>query len=92
MPLLTDAESAEAVHDYGRAAQDYSQALFLDPANATAKADWGRANAAFGSDNYARAVGAGFAALGAGRLDEAHEDFVKARSLLDLTARKPPKG
>jgi len=81
LPLLADGQNAEAAHDYARAAQDYSQALFLDPGNATAKAGQVRANAAFGDDNYAKAVGSGFAALGAGRLDEAHEAFVKARAL-----------
>ena len=81
LPLLADAQNAEAAHDYARAAQDYSQALFLDPSNATARAGQARANAAFGDDNYAKAVGSGFAALGAGRLDEAHDAFVKARAL-----------
>jgi serine/threonine protein kinase len=81
LPLLADAQNAEAAHDYARAAQDYSQALFLDPGNATAKAGQARANAAFGDDNYAKAVGSGFAALGAGRLDAAHDAFVNARAL-----------
>lgn len=81
LPLLADAQNAESAHEYARAAQDYSQALFLDPNNATAKAGQARANAAFGDDNYAKAIGSGFAALGAGRLDEAHEAFVKARAL-----------
>ena len=81
LPLLADAQNAEAAHEYARAAQDYSQALSLDPTNATAKAGQLRANAAFGDDNYAKAVGSGFAALGAGRLDEAHDAFVKARAL-----------
>jgi tetratricopeptide (TPR) repeat protein len=81
LPLLADAQNAEAAHDYARAAQDYSQALSLDPGNATAKAGQARSNAAFGDDNYAKAVGSGYAALGAGRLDEAHEAFVKARAL-----------
>jgi tetratricopeptide (TPR) repeat protein len=81
LPLLADAQNAEGAHDYARAAQDYSQALSLDPTNATAKAGQARANAAFGDDNYAKAVGSGFAALGAGRLDEAHDAFIKARAL-----------
>jgi serine/threonine protein kinase/tetratricopeptide (TPR) repeat protein len=81
LPLLADGQNAEAAHDYARAAQDYSQALSLDPGNATAKAGQARSNAAFGDDNYAKAVGSGFAALGAGRLDEAHDAFVKARAL-----------
>jgi tetratricopeptide (TPR) repeat protein len=81
LPLLADAQNAEVAHDYARAAQDYSQALSLDPGNATAKAGQGRANAAFGDDTYAKAVGSGFAALGAGRLDVAREAFIKARAL-----------
>ena len=81
LPLLADAQNAEADHDYARAAQDYSQALSLDPNNAAAKAGQARANAAFGDDNYAKAIGTGFAALGAGRLDEAHDAFVKAKAL-----------
>jgi tetratricopeptide (TPR) repeat protein len=81
LPLLADAQNAEVARDFARAAQDYSQALFLDPNNATAKAGQARANAAFGDDTYAKAVGTGFAALGAGRLDQAHDAFVKARAL-----------
>lgn len=81
LPLLKDAQKAEAAHNYSRAAQDFSQALALDPGNDIAKAGLARANAAFGDDNYARAVGAGFAALGAGRLTEAHTDFQQALDL-----------
>lgn len=81
LPLLADGENAERARNYGRASQDYSQALSLDPGNEQAKQGLGRANAAFGDDNYAKAVGAGFAALGAGRLDEAHDSFEKARAI-----------
>ncbi len=78
LPLLSDARKAESAHNYSRAAQDFSQALALDPGNATAKQGLARANAAFGDDNYARSVGAGFAALGAGRLAEAQTHFQQA--------------
>jgi tetratricopeptide (TPR) repeat protein len=78
LPLLVDARNAEAAHNYSQAAQDFSQALALDPGNALAKSGLARANAAFGDDNYARAVGAGFAALGAGRLLDARTDFQQA--------------
>jgi serine/threonine protein kinase/tetratricopeptide (TPR) repeat protein len=81
LPLLADAENAEAAKDYARAVQDYSQALSLDPANAKARAGLDRAHAGFGEDSYAKAVGSGFASLGAGRLDEARIAFEKARSL-----------
>jgi serine/threonine protein kinase/tetratricopeptide (TPR) repeat protein len=78
LPLLDDAQKAEATQNYSQAAQDFSQALALDPGNTLAKAGLARANASFGSDGYARAVGAGFAALGAGRLTEAQADFRQA--------------
>ena len=79
LPLLADAENAERARNFARAVQDYSQALSLDPADTRAKEGLARANAAFGDDNYAKAVGAGFAALGAGRLAEARDSFEKAR-------------
>ena len=78
LPLLADGRRAESVQDYSRAAQDFSQALALDPGNAAAKSGLARANAAFGDDGYARAVGAGYAALGAGRLTDAQTDFQQA--------------
>lgn len=80
LPLLGDAHKAEAARNYSRAAQDFSQALALDPGNAAAKDGLARVNAAFGDDTYARSVGAGFAALGAGRLTEAQTDFQQALS------------
>ena len=78
LPLLADAQRAESARNYSRAAQDFSQALALDPGNTVAKEGLARANAAFGDDNYARSVGAGFAALGAGRLVQAQTDFQQA--------------
>ncbi len=81
LPLLADAENAERAQNYSRAAQDYSQALALDSGNEKARAGLARSNAAFGNDNYAKAVGSGFAALGAGRLDDARDAFAKARTL-----------
>jgi tetratricopeptide (TPR) repeat protein len=81
LPLLADGENAENAKDYARAVQDYSQALSLDPNNAKAKAGLARAHAAFGEDTYAKSVGSGFAALGAGRLDDARIAFEKARTL-----------
>jgi serine/threonine protein kinase/tetratricopeptide (TPR) repeat protein len=81
LPLLADAENAQAARQYSRAAQDYTQALTLDPKNAQARMGLARATAAFGDDSYARAAGEGFAALGAGRLEEARGAFTRARSL-----------
>jgi serine/threonine protein kinase len=81
LPLLADGQNAEGARNYLRAAQDYGQVLSLDPGNDKARAGLARANAAFGDDNYAKAVGSGFAALGAGRLDDARDAFDKARAL-----------
>ena len=81
LPLLADGENAEGARDYARAVQDYSQALSLDPGNAKARAGLDRAHSSFGQDSYAKAVGSGFAALGAGRLDEARVSFEKARTI-----------
>jgi tetratricopeptide (TPR) repeat protein len=81
LPLLADAENAHAAGQYSRAAQDYTQALTLDPKNAQARTGLARASAAFGDDSYAKAAGEGFAALGAGRVEEARVAFIRARSL-----------
>ena len=76
-----DAEKALAARQYPRAAQDHTQALTLDPNNAAARAGLARANGAFADDRYAKAAGEGFAALGAGRLDEARAAFERASAL-----------
>jgi serine/threonine protein kinase/tetratricopeptide (TPR) repeat protein len=81
LPLLADAENAQAERQYSRAAQDYTQALTLDPKNAQARTGLARASAASGDDSYARAAGEGFAALGAGRVEEARAAFTRARDL-----------
>lgn len=81
LPLLADAQNAESARNFSRAVQDYNQVLSLDPGNDKARTGLARANAAFGDDNYAKAVGSGFAALGAGRLDDARAAFTKAKSL-----------
>jgi serine/threonine protein kinase/tetratricopeptide (TPR) repeat protein len=78
---LAGGDRALSARQYSRATQDYTQALALDPANARARAGLARANAAVGDDSYAKAAGEGFAALGAGRLDEARAAFERARAL-----------
>jgi serine/threonine protein kinase/tetratricopeptide (TPR) repeat protein len=81
LPLLADAENAQATSEYSRAAQDYTQVLTLDPKNAQARLGLARSSAASGDDSYAKAAGEGFAALGAGRLEEARAAFTRARDL-----------
>jgi serine/threonine protein kinase/tetratricopeptide (TPR) repeat protein len=81
LPLIADAENAEGARNYSRAIQDYKQALGLDPGNDKARTGLARATASLNEENYAKAVGSGFAALGAGRLDDARSAFETARSL-----------
>jgi eukaryotic-like serine/threonine-protein kinase len=81
LPLLADAAKQQGAGQHSRAAQDYTQALTLDPNNAAAGAGLARANGAVADDGYAKAAGEGFAALGAGRLDEARAAFERARAL-----------
>lgn len=81
LPLLAAAENAERARDYAGAAQNYRQALSLDPGNRRARAGLERAEAASGNDVYAKEVGQGFAALGAGRLEEARRAFEQAKGV-----------
>jgi serine/threonine protein kinase/tetratricopeptide (TPR) repeat protein len=81
LPLLADAQNAESARNFSRAVQDYNQVLSIDPGNDKARTGLARAKTEFGDDNYAKAVGSGFAALGAGRLDDARAAFTKAKSL-----------
>jgi tetratricopeptide (TPR) repeat protein len=78
LPLVSDGMNAETAHDYSRAAQDYGQVLALDPYNGSARAGLKRVNIAWGGGSYADAVASGFAALGAGHLDDARAAFGKA--------------
>jgi serine/threonine protein kinase/tetratricopeptide (TPR) repeat protein len=81
LPLLAGARNAENAHNYTRAVQDYSRALAIDPSNSRARQGLARANAAYEEERFAKAIGAGFTHLGAGRLSEARAAFEKARSL-----------
>ena len=60
------------------AAAPATPAAVAAPASVTAPA---AAPGAFGEDRYAKAAGEGFAALGAGRLEEARAAFERARAL-----------
>ena len=81
LPLLADGQNAEAAGDFSRAIQDYSQVQRIDPGNDKARSGLARATAASGDDNYAKAVGTGSAALGAGRIDDARAAFEKAHAI-----------
>jgi eukaryotic-like serine/threonine-protein kinase len=79
LPLLASAENAERSRNFDRAERDFTAALALDSGNARARSGLQRVRASSGNDAYSRDVGQGFAALGAGRLDEARTAFERAR-------------
>ena len=79
LPLLATAENAERSRNFPRAERDFTAALALDSGNTRARAGLQRVRASSGNDAYSRDVGQGFAALGAGRLDEARTAFERAR-------------
>jgi serine/threonine protein kinase len=81
LPLLAEAANAESAREYTRAAQRYNEVLSIDPNNAKAREGANRMSAASGVDTYERAIGQGFAALSAGRLDEARTAFDQARKI-----------
>jgi tetratricopeptide (TPR) repeat protein len=81
LPLLADAQNAEAAKNFPRAAKAYNDVLAIEPNNVKARAGVARTNSASGADSYDKAIGTGFAALGAGRLEEARAAFGQARAI-----------
>lgn len=81
LPLLADAANAEAAKDYAKASQAYNEVLSIDPGNEKALAGVNRNRTASGDTSYERAIGQGFAALSAGRLEEAKAAFDQARTV-----------
>ena len=88
---LAAGERALAAGQQERALQAFDLAARIDPKDERAALGQSRArrlsgvlplaNGAFADDSYAKAAGEGFAALGAGRLDEARAAFERARAL-----------
>lgn len=81
LPLLAAARNAENAHRYQRAVQEYTRALRLDRTSVQALRGLARASAAYEEERFVRSLGAGFTALGLGRLNEARADFEKAHAL-----------
>jgi len=81
LPLLADAANAESAKNFTRAAKAYNDVLALEPNNARARAGITRTSSASGADSYEKAIGTGFAALSAGRLDEARSAFGQALAI-----------
>ena len=79
---LAAGDRALAAGQRDAAAQAYELAARIDPNDQRAAQGLTRARQASGPDDaYAKAAGEGFAALGAGRLDEARASFERARAL-----------
>jgi serine/threonine protein kinase len=79
---LAAADRALAAGQRDVAAQAYALAARIDPNDQRATLGLTRARQESGpEDAYAKAAGEGFAALGAGRLDEARASFERARAL-----------
>jgi eukaryotic-like serine/threonine-protein kinase len=79
-PVLADAPEKGQQADPARAVEDTSQTVAAAPNVAEGAAGLAREHAAAAEDGYTKAVGAGAAALGAGRLAEARAAFEKALS------------
>jgi eukaryotic-like serine/threonine-protein kinase len=78
---LAAGERALAAGQPERARQAFDLAARIDPKSDAARTGLARAKTALGAEGYARAAGEGYAALGAGRLDEARAAFERARAL-----------
>src|SRR5579871_3251501 len=64
-----------------RAQQAYEVATRIDPKNDAARGGLERVKAALEDQRYTKAAAEGYAALGAGRIDDARADFERAREL-----------
>jgi tetratricopeptide (TPR) repeat protein len=81
LPLLADASNAESAKNFTRAAKAYNDVLAIEPNNAKARAGLTRTSSASGVDSYEKAIGTGFAALSAGRLQKAQSAFGQALAI-----------
>jgi serine/threonine protein kinase/tetratricopeptide (TPR) repeat protein len=79
-PVLADALEKGQQADPVRAVEDTSRTVAADPNVAEGTAGPTRERAAAAEDGYTKAIGAGAAALGAGRLAEARAAFERALS------------
>jgi serine/threonine protein kinase/Tfp pilus assembly protein PilF len=81
VPTLADAENAEAAKDYVKAQNLFAEVLKQNPGNATATEGLARVRRAMAENEFNTAMGAGLAALNAGRLSEARTQLERARQL-----------
>lgn len=81
VPALAEAENAERARDFDRAQSLYSEVLKGNPGNAAATAGLARIRSQISDTEFNQQMGAGLAALNAGRLAEARTYLERARSL-----------
>ena len=81
LPTLVDAENAENAKQLTKAQALFADVLKRNPGNTTATEGLARVNRAIGEDAFNAQLGAGLAALNAGRLAEARSHLEAARRL-----------
>jgi len=81
LPTLADAENAENAGDLPKAQSLYADVLKRNPGNDAATTGLTRVRKAVADNEFNAAMGAGLAALNAGRLAEARTNLEKARRL-----------
>lgn len=81
LPTLVDAENAENARQLTKAQSLFADVLKRNPGNTTATEGLARVNRAIGEDAFNAQLGAGLAALNAGRLAEARSHLEAARRL-----------
>ena len=81
VPTLADAENAERAKDLPKAQTLFADVLKRNPGNVTATEGLARVKRTIADDAFNAEMGAGLAALNAGRLEEARTHLQKARAL-----------
>jgi eukaryotic-like serine/threonine-protein kinase len=81
VPTLADAENAEVARDLAKAQELFADVLRRNPGNATATQGLARVKSAIAENEFNTTLGAGLAALDAGRLSEARTHLTRARTL-----------
>jgi len=81
VPTLADAENAEVARDYVKAQTLFADVLKRNPGNSTATEGLARVKRTVADNEFNTAMGAGLAALNAGRLTEARTELERARRM-----------
>jgi tetratricopeptide (TPR) repeat protein len=81
VPTLADAENAESAGDLGKAQTLFADVLKRNPGNVAATEGLNRVRTTMATNEFNATMGAGLAALNAGRLSEARTHLEKAQRL-----------